>query len=102
VLAELLKLEHDIPEGYPGWAYTPDSALRNIMKTVVERHGFVYKEMATHGGLECGIVKGLDPSMDIITLGPITEAIHSPDERMELQSFDDAYQILCEILQECR
>lgn len=102
VLAELLHLEHDIPEGYPGWAYTPDSELRRIMKEVVERHGFEYGEMATHGGLECGIVKGLDPLMDIITLGPISEAIHSPDERLELKSFDDAYEILCDILKECK
>lgn len=102
VLADLLHLEHVIPEGYPGWAYSPDSDLRRIMKEVVERHGFEYREIATHGGLECGIVKGLDPQMDIITFGPISEAIHSPDERLELQSFDDGYEILCEILKECK
>ena len=98
VLAETLHLEYDIPEGYPGWAYAADSQLRETMRKIVERHGFEYREMATHGGLECGIIKGLDPQMDIITLGPITDAIHSPDERLELKSFDDAYQILCEIL----
>ena len=101
-LAELLHLEHDIPDGYPGWAYTAESELRKIMKDVVERHDMEYREIATHGGLECGIIKGLDPEMDIITFGPITEAIHSPDERLDLQSFDDAFQILCEILQELK
>ncbi len=102
VLAQLLNLEHDIPEGYPGWAYTADSSLRETMKAVCEKRGFPYKEVATHGGLECGIIKGLDPQMDIITLGPISEAIHSPDERMELQSFDDAWNILCDILRESK
>ncbi|MBR2990946.1 MAG: M20/M25/M40 family metallo-hydrolase, partial [Solobacterium sp.] len=69
---------------------------------VAEKRGFPYKEVATHGGLECGIIKGLDPTMDIITLGPITDMIHSPDERMELQSFDDAWNILCDILRESK
>ena len=101
VLASLLELECDVPEGYPGWAYSEHSALRGIMRTTVEKHGLTYREAATHGGLECGIIKGLDPEMDIITFGPITEAIHSPDERMDLASFDLGYTILCEMLEAC-
>ena len=102
VLAQLLNLEHDIPEGYPGWAYDANSKLRETLKMVAEKRGFTYKEVATHGGLECGVIKGLDPTMDIITLGPITDMIHSPDERMELQSFDDAWNILCDLLRESK
>ena len=72
------------------------------MKIVLERHGLTYVEQATHGGLECGIVKGLDPKMDIITFGPINLDIHSPDERMDLQSFDDGWKILLDILADCK
>jgi dipeptidase D len=102
VLAEVLGLQHDIPEGYPGWAYTPHSKLRDIMKNTLASHGLPYQERATHGGLECGRVKGLNPDMDIITFGPIMEMIHSPDERLELQSFDDGYEILVEMIKACR
>ena len=101
-LAKLLDLDAEIVSGYSGWAYTEESEMRRIYRRVCERHDLVYTERATHGGLECGIIKGLDPDMDIITFGPISEAIHSPDEKLELQSFDDAYAILCEILKECR
>jgi dipeptidase D len=101
-LAKLLDLDAEIVSGYSGWAYTEESKMRRIYRRVCERHDLVYTERATHGGLECGIIKGLDPDMDIITFGPISEAIHSPDEKLELQSFDDAYAILCEILKECR
>lgn len=102
VLAQLLNLEHVIPQGYPGWTYTPNSELRTIMKNVVERHGMTYKEIATHGGLECGVIKGLDPAMDIITFGAVTEDIHSPNERLNLKSFDDGWDVLCDILKACR
>ena len=101
-LADLLHLNIDIPKGYPGWAYTPDSKMRGIMKSVLERHGLSYIEQATHGGLECGIVKGLDPQMDIITFGQINLDIHSPDERMDIQSFDAVWKILLVILADCR
>ncbi|MBR3357447.1 MAG: beta-Ala-His dipeptidase [Solobacterium sp.] len=101
-LASLLDLDAEVPSGYAGWAYSENSRMREIYRAVCERNGLEYKERATHGGLECGIIKGLDPDMDIITFGPISEAIHSPDERLELQSFDDAYRILCEILKDCR
>lgn len=101
-LAKLLDLDAEIVSGYSGWAYTEESEMRRIYRRVCERLDLVYTERATHGGLECGIIKGLDPDMDIITFGPNSEAIHSPDEKLELQSFDDAYVILCEILKECR
>ena len=102
VLGQRLDIDVSVPSGYAGWAYTEKSEMRSIYKAVCEKHGLVYSERATHGGLECGIIKGLDPDMDIITFGPVSEAIHSPDERLDLQSFDDAYAILCEILKECK
>lgn len=102
VLAQYTELDANIPEGYPGWAYSEVSPMRDLYRSVLEKRGMTLIEEASHGGLECGVIKGLDPTMDIITLGAITEMIHSPDERLELQSFDDAYSILCEILKECK
>ena len=102
VLSELVGLDADIPEGYPGWPYSEVSEMREIYRRVLKRHGMELQENATHGGLECGVIKGLDPDMDIITFGPVYEDIHSPSERLELQSFDDAFIILKEILKECR
>ena len=102
VLAELTGLDADLPEGYPGWPYDAHSELRAVYRRVLEKHGLVLSENATHGGLECGVIKGLDPDMDIITFGPVYEDIHSPSERLDLQSFDEAFVILKEILKECR
>ena len=38
------------------------------------------EERASHGGLECGIFKGMIPDLDIITYGPIAKGEHTPEE----------------------
>ena len=102
LLADLIGLEANVPEGYPGWPYSKNSEMRDIYRRVLASRGLTLKEEATHGGLECGVIKGLDPEMDIITFGPVYEDIHSPSERLDLKSFDEAFVILKEILRECR
>ena len=57
---------------------------------------------AAHGGCECGVFKGLNPNIDIISFGPKTEKIHTPDERMDLGSFDRSYELLCDIIEACK
>ena len=55
-------------------------------------------EKAVHGGLECGVAKSKWPDMDIITMGPTAEGVHSPDERLDLESFDSCYNVLRDLL----
>ena len=40
--------------------------------------------------------------MDVITYGPIMESIHTPGERLELESFDRAYKVLTKLISECK
>lgn len=42
---------------------------------------------ASHGGMETGILKGLIPDLDIITYGPIAQGCHTPEEKLNLESF---------------
>ena len=35
-----------------------------------------------HAGLECGIIQGTYPQMDMVSIGPDLEHPHSPDERL--------------------
>lgn len=90
-----------VNDRYGGWAYSADSRLREILKGVLKDKGIEMKERATHGGLECGIFKALVPEMDIITYGPVSEGEHTPDEKLDLASFDRAYENLCELLKRC-
>lgn len=95
-----LHFRHQLGEIDPAWFYTPDSAMREIFSDVLERRGKTMSAMAVHGGLECGVFKGLNPNLDIITFGAISTGEHSVEEQLDLESYERSYEILCEILEE--
>lgn len=64
-----------------------------------ETEGITLKEEGTHSGLETGIFKGHFKNLDIITLGPDMFDIHTPDERLNMNSFYKCYQRLIHFLE---
>ncbi len=101
-VAELTHMDTEFKDRFPGWAYTKDSPLREIARKVEEAHGNTLTESASHGGLECSIFKGLVPELDIITFGPVAYGAHTPDEKLDLASFDRTFEMLKEIISACR
>ena len=101
-LSKRLNIRMDVSARYPGWNYAEVSPMREKYAKVVAAHGRELEVIAGHGGLECGIFKGLDPEMDIITFGPIAHGAHTPDEELDLASFDRAYEMLKEIIALCK
>ena len=91
-----------ISDRYSGWNYDKDSKLREILRQVLKEKGIEMEERATHGGLECSIFKGLISDLDIVTYGPIATGEHTPEETMDLASFDRAYDNLKEVLKRCK
>lgn len=88
---------------YPAWNYSEKSAIRDTFTAVVkEQYGEAPEFNASHGGTECGIFKSLIPDMDIVAFGPIAEHIHTPDEELDLASFDRTYRLLCGLVSACR
>lgn len=84
---------------YPAWGYEENSHMREVMKQAVSTvMGKELELLAVHGGLECGVFKHKWPDMDMVTLGPVGLDVHSPDERLDLQSFDECYDLLTEFL----
>lgn len=84
---------------YLGWDYDPHSQLRCQFKDFyLQKTGQQLKEVATHGGLETGIFKGKIPELDIITMGPNMSDIHTPDEKLDIQSYLNTYQLLVEFI----
>ena len=79
---------------YPGWNYDQSSFMRHSLAKFLETKGQTLVEQAAHGGLETGILKGLLPDLDIITFGPIAFDCHTPDERLDVASFERTYTTL--------
>lgn len=88
-------------DGYPGWSPNMDSEILKISKNVFEN---LFKEepkiKAIHAGLECGILDGKNPGLDMISFGPTIMGAHSPDERVNIETVEKFYSLLKGILKE--
>ncbi len=49
---------------------------------------------ATHGGLECGLLRAARPTLDMISVGPDIRFPHSPDEAVRIASVERFYAAL--------
>ncbi len=88
---------------YPGWKYSEHSPLRDTMAAAVQAlYDEELKVTATHGGCECGVFSQIHPDMDIISIGPVTQYIHTPDEELDLASFDRTYRLLTNVIAGCK
>ncbi len=101
LLAQLNSSVFTLVSIYGGWPYADNSPLRERLFKVYEelRHQPMSIE-ATHGGLEMGVFKGKLPHLDMISLGPITTDIHTPNEHFNLASFERTYEVLVHVIQD--
>ena len=84
---------------YPAWEYKRDSKLRELMAAV-------YKEMygkepiieAIHAGVECGLFAGKLEGLDCVSFGPQRDDIHTPNERLYVDSVQRTWKYLLEVL----
>lgn len=100
VLANVFGFTSKLEARYPAWSFEKDSELRCIMQSVCR--DVMHQELglvAMHGGLECGVFKALIPDLDIVTLGPKMYDIHTPNEHLDLASFDRTFTFLVQFLQ---
>jgi dipeptidase D len=85
---------------YPGWNPDPESPILDLMKTTYQDlYGQEPEVMAVHAGLECGVIGAKYPGMDMISIGPTLNDVHSPAERLFIPSVGNVMKLLLEVLQ---
>lgn len=85
---------------YSGWAPDDNSAILKVMKETYRKlYGKEPEVMAIHAGLECGIIGGIYPGLDMISFGPTLKSPHSPDERCYIPSVQKAWDFLLAVLE---
>jgi dipeptidase D len=52
-----------------------------------------------HAGLECGIIQGVYPEMDMISIGPDIQFPHSPGERVNIASVEKIWRLIVDVLE---
>lgn len=84
---------------YPGWQPNPDSPTLCAAKKVFSRlFGHESRITGMHAGLECAIIGGKFPGMDMLSFGPTLQSVHSPDERLQISSVPRFWTLTCELL----
>lgn len=107
-LSETLKATFELADftvtfsgGYPGWRPNTNSEILRLMEKIYkDKFNESPKISATHGGLECGIIGGHYPNLDMISFGPNIYGAHSPDERVEIKSVQKFWDYFLEVLKQ--
>lgn len=103
-LEEFGKLgEITITQEYNPWTFEEHSILR-------EKAVAVYKEMygndmvveVIHAGLECGVFQNKYPHLDMISIGPDMEGVHTTEEKLDIKSSERVYDYLLELLNQMK
>jgi dipeptidase D len=53
---------------------------------------------AIHAGLECGIIGEKYPGIDMVSMGPTLEGVHSPDEKIHIDTVEKYWNFLLAVL----
>jgi dipeptidase D len=86
---------------YPGWKPNMDSPILKTASEVYQKmFGKVPEIKAIHAGLECGLLGGVYPKLDMISFGPTIKYPHSPDEKVHIPSVKKFFDFLCETLKQ--
>ena len=86
-------------DGYPGWKPNLDSPILKLARqTYQEMYGKDPAVKAVHAGLECGIIGEKYPGMDMVSFGPTMAEVHSPNERLHIDSVQKFYDFLLGLL----
>jgi len=98
-VANLVGATNYLEKPYPGWQLNPDSRILFILEEVhKELFGNRPERVATHAGLECGIIGKKFDSMDMVSFGPDIVNAHSPDEAVNISSVETFWKLLVGIL----
>ena len=80
---------------YNGWQPNAKSPILKAMEDTHEKlYGKKPEVTVMHAGLECGIIQGVYPDMDMISFGPDIKHPHSPDEAVCISSVERVWEYL--------
>ena len=85
--ARLCVFESKFSTLLPAWTFNPDSKLLKFAKEIfAEQNNYAPEVKTIHAGLEPSIFAKRNPALDIISIGTTNENIHSPNERLHLDT----------------
>ncbi len=86
---------------YGGWDPNPDSPLLHLLLRVYkEQNGTDGIIQVDHAGLECSVILGKYPHLDVVSLGPTMKSPHTTMERALIATVAPFWELLKKALEE--
>ena len=86
---------------YGGWDPNPNSEILNLLKKIYkDQNGEDAIVQVDHAGLECSIILGKYPNMDVVSFGPTIRSPHTSTERAEISYCEPFWKLLIKSLEE--
>lgn len=102
-IIELCGGEAEVMGDYPAWEYKAESKLRDEIAVAFKNvYGKDVKFDAIHAGLECGILSEKIEGLDCVSFGPQNYDIHTPQERLNIESTERVWNFLVEFLKQAK
>ena len=94
-----MKVETD--GSYGGWDPNPDSPiLHHLMRIYKEQTGEDAIIQVDHAGLECSVILGKYPHLDVVSMGPTMRSPHTTTERCLIPTIDPFWNLLRQAIEE--
>ena len=96
---ELAGANIEFSGAYPGWQPDTSSPIMKVVReTYQSEFGKLPEIMVIHAGLECGLFKTAYPHWDMVSFGPTIKFPHSPDEKVNVETVGQYWQLLLAVL----
>ena len=85
--AKLCAFEADISTPTPAWQFKSESRLLKFAEEIfAQQNGYAPEVQTIHMGVELGFFVKKNPALDMISIGTTNEHIHTPNERLHLDT----------------
>jgi dipeptidase D len=102
-MVEMLGGEAAVEGEYPAWEYNAKSTLRPQIAQVYQKlYGKEPEFTLIHAGLECGLLSEKIQDLDCVSFGPNIYDIHTPKERLSIESTGRVWDFLVEFLKQAK
>lgn len=94
-IAKKFNFDFNTNAGYSSWEFNENSPLRDIaVNAYKEFTGNDMKVTVIHAGLECAVFQEKYKDLDMISIGPDMYGVHTPEEKLDLNSTKRVYEYL--------
>lgn len=98
--ARLCSFESKFSTPSPAWNFNPNSKLLKLAKEIfTEQNGYAPEVKTIHAGLETSFFVKKNPALDVISIGTTNENIHSPNERLHLDTVAPHVKLIAGLLE---